>query len=143
MSNISEKAEIIKYGESHEGRDLIMLTVSSAENLNNLEKIKDGHLKHTDPGIKTKIDSSLPIIVNLGYGVHGNEPSSAEAAILSAYTLVASNNDKIKRLIENSVIFIKMLNYAWPILIDGLAFIINETADKILINSNPNKVDGY
>ena len=38
--------------------------------------------------------------------MHGNEPSSAEAAILSAYTLVASNNDKIKRLIENSVIFI-------------------------------------
>ena len=106
LSNISEKAEIIKYGESHEGRDLIMLTVSSAENLNNLEKIKDEHLKHTDPGIKTKIDSSLPIIVNLGYGVHGNEPSSAEAAILSAYTLVASNNDKIKRLTENSVIFI-------------------------------------
>ena len=106
LSNISEKAEIIKYGESHEGRDLIMLTVSSAENLNNLEKIKDEHLKYTDPGIKTKIDSSLPIIVNLGYGVHGNEPSSAEAAILSAYTLVASNNDKIKRLIENSVIFI-------------------------------------
>ena len=106
LSNISEKAEIIKYGESHEGRDLIMLTVSSAENLNNLEKIKDEHLKHTDPGIKTKIDSSLPIIINLGYGVHGNEPSSAEAAILSAYTLVASNNDKIKRLIENSVIFI-------------------------------------
>ena len=29
-----------------------------------------------------------------------------DRAILSAYTLVASNNDKIKRLIENSVIFI-------------------------------------
>ena len=106
LANISDKAQIIKYGETHEGRDLIMLTVSSTENLNNLENIKNKHLKHTVPGIKTKIDSSLPIIVNLGYGVHGNEPSSAEAAILSAYTLVASNNDKIKRLIENSVIFI-------------------------------------
>ena len=106
LSNISDKAQIIKYGESHEGRDLIMLTVSSTENLNNLENIKDNHLKHTVPGLKTDIDSSLPLIINLGYGVHGNEPSSAEAAILSAYTLVASNNDKIKRLIENSVIFI-------------------------------------
>ena len=106
LSNVSEKAKIVKYGESHEGRDLIMLTVSSTENLNNLEKIKDEHLKHTVPGIKTKIDSSLPIIVNLGYGVHGNEPSSAEAAILAAYTLVASDNDKIKRLIQNSVVFI-------------------------------------
>ena len=106
LSNVSEKAKIIKYGESHEGRDLIMLTVSSTENLNNLEKIKDEHLKHTIPGIKTKIDGSLPIIVNLGYGVHGNEPSSAEAAILAAYTLVASENNKIKRLIQNSVVFI-------------------------------------
>ena len=106
LSNISEKAQIIKYGESHEGRDLIMLTVSSTENLNNLEKIKNEHLKHTVPGTKTKIDSSLPIIVNLGYGVHGNEPSSAEAAILAAYTLVASENNKVKRLIQNSVIFI-------------------------------------
>ncbi len=106
LSNVSEKAKIVKYGESHEGRDLIMLTVSSSENLNNLEKIKDEHLKHTIPGIKTKIDVSLPIIVNLGYGVHGNEPSSAEAAILAAYTLVASENNKIKRLIQNSVVFI-------------------------------------
>lgn len=106
LENISEKAQIIKYGETHEGRDLVMLTVSSTENLNNLENIKVNHLKHTVPGLKTEIDSSLPIIVNLGYGVHGNEPSSAEAALLSAYTLVASNNDKIKRLIENSVIFI-------------------------------------
>ena len=106
LSNVSDKAEIIKYGESHEGRDLVMLTVSSVENLNNLEKIKNKHLKHTIPGDKTKIDNSLPIIVNLGYGVHGNEPSSAEAAILAAYTLVASNNLKIERLIKNSVIFI-------------------------------------
>ena len=106
LSNVSEKAQLIKYGESHEGRDLIMLTVSSTENLNNLEKIKNEHLKHTVPGTKTKIDSSLPIIVNLGYGVHGNEPSSAEAAILAAYTLVASENNKVQRLIQNSVIFI-------------------------------------
>ena len=101
-----EKAQLIKYGESHEGRDLIMLTVSSTENLNNLEKIKNEHLKHTVPGTKTKIDNSLPIIVNLGYGVHGNEPSSAEAAILAAYTLVASENNIVQRLTQNSVIFI-------------------------------------
>jgi len=106
LANVSGKAQIIKYGESHEGRDLIMLTVSSTENLNNLENIKNEHLRHTVPGVTTKIDSSLPIIVNLGYGVHGNEPSSAEAAMLAAYTLVASNNSKIKRLIQNSIIFI-------------------------------------
>tara|TARA_B100000401_G_scaffold433829_1_gene373037 strand:- start:122 stop:2644 length:2523 start_codon:yes stop_codon:yes gene_type:complete len=106
LSNISEKAEIIKYGESHEGRDLVMLTVSSVENLNNLENIKSEHIQYTIPGSKSEVDNNLPIIINLGYGVHGNEPSSAEAAMLAAYTLVSSKSSKIKRLITNSVIFI-------------------------------------
>jgi hypothetical protein len=106
LSNVSEKAEIIKYGESHEGRDLIMLTVSSTNNLSNLDKIKQEHLKYTVPKSNFEVNKNLPVIINLGYGVHGNEPSSAEAAILAAYTLVASENIKIKRLIENSVVFI-------------------------------------
>ena len=106
LSNSSEKAEVIKYGESHEGRDLIMLTVSSTNNLNNLDKIKQEHLKYTIPKSNLEVNKNLPVIINLGYGVHGNEPSSAEAAILAAYTLVASENIKIKRLIENSVVFI-------------------------------------
>ena len=106
LSNNSKKAEIIKYGESHEGRDLIMLTVSSKNNLINLDKIKREHLKYTVPKNNLKVDKNLPVIINLGYGVHGNEPSSAEAAMLAAYTLVASENIKIKRLIENSIVFI-------------------------------------
>ena len=106
LSNVSEKAEIIKYGESHEGRDLIMLTVSSTNNLSNLDKIKQEHLKYTVPKSNFEVNKNLPVIINLGYGVHGNEPSSAEAAILAAYTLVASENIKNKRLIENSVVFI-------------------------------------
>ena len=106
LSNASKKAEIIKYGESHEGRDLIMLTVSSTNNLSNLDKIKQEHLKYTVPKSNLEVNKNLPVIINLGYGVHGNEPSSAEAAMLAAYTLVASENIKIKRLIENSVVFI-------------------------------------
>ena len=106
LSNSSKKAEIIKYGESHEGRDLIMLTVSSTNNLSNLDKIKQEHLKYTEPTSNLEVNKNLPVIINLGYGVHGNEPSSAEAAMLAAYTLVASENIKIKRLIENSVVFI-------------------------------------
>ena len=106
LSNSSEKAKLIKYGETHEGRDLIMLTVSSNNNLNDLEKIKNEHLKYTLPGTRLEVDEDLPIIINLGYGVHGNEPSSAEAAMLTAYTLVASKNIKIERFINNSVIFI-------------------------------------
>ena len=106
LSNASSRANLINYGKTHEGRSLVMLTVSSESNLNNIESIRQEHLKYTVPGAQMELNKDLPIIINLGYGVHGNEPSSAEAAILAAYTLVASENNKIKRLIQNSVVFI-------------------------------------
>ena len=38
------------------------------------------------------------MIINLGYNVHGNEPSSSEAAMLTAYTLVASKSHEIQNI---------------------------------------------
>ena len=106
LSNNSEKAELIQYGKTHEGRNLVILTVSSEDNLKNLQQIQKEHLKYTIPGALVPSSEELPIIVNLGYGVHGNEPSSSEAALLTAYTLVASKNKKIEKFRANAVVFI-------------------------------------
>ena len=109
LSNSSDNAQIIEYGRTHEGRKLVMLTVSSSSNLNNIGEIQRIHLKYTNPENKDKIDNNLPIIINLGYGVHGNEPSSSEAAMLTAYTMVASESNKIKKFRDRSIIFICLL----------------------------------
>ncbi len=106
LSSVSERANLINYGKSYEGRTLTLLSISSEENLKNLEKIKTEHLKSTIPGSIKTINENLPIIINLGYGIHGNEPSGSEAALLTAYTLIASKNKKINRLTTDSVVFI-------------------------------------
>ncbi len=106
LSSVSERANLINYGKSYEGRTLTLLSISNEENLKNLEEIKTEHLKSTIPGSIKTINENLPIIINLGYGIHGNEPSGSEAALLTAYTLIASNNKKINRLTTNSVVFI-------------------------------------
>ena len=106
LSSVSERANLINYGKTHEGRSLVLLSISSSENLKNLEEIKIEHLKSTIPGSIKTIDENLPIIINLGYGIHGNEPSGSEAALLTAYTLIASKNKKINRLTTDSVVFI-------------------------------------
>ena len=49
LSNNSDNAQIIEYGKSHEGRKLVMLTVSSSSNLNNIGEIQRIHLKYTNP----------------------------------------------------------------------------------------------
>ncbi len=106
LSSVSERANLINYGKSYEGRTLTLLSISNEENLKNLEEIKTEHLKSTIPGSIKTINENLPIIINLGYGIHGNEPSGSEAALLTAYTLIASKNKKINRLTTNSVVFI-------------------------------------
>ena len=106
LSSVSERANLINYGKSYEGRTLTLLSISSEENLKNLEEIKTEHLKSTIPGSIKTINKNLPVIINLGYGIHGNEPSGSEAALLTAYTLIASKNKKIDRLTTDSVVFI-------------------------------------
>ena len=106
LAERSDKAVIEVYGHSHEGRKLIMLTISAPDNLKNLESIQQAHLRYTDPNLERPSDSDIPIIINLGYGVHGNEPSSAEAAMLAAYTLIASQNSDIQEYVKNAVVFV-------------------------------------
>lgn len=105
LAEVSDRAEIETYGYTHENRKLVMLRISTPENLNNLETLKTEHLKFVDPSLSPSNYNDVPIFIQLGYNVHGNEPSSSEAALLTAYALVASNSPEVKNYLENSVIF--------------------------------------
>jgi len=66
-------------------------------------------LKHLALSSGTSSVSSfegMPSIVLLGYNVHGNEPSSSEAAILMAYYLTAVQGPQIEQYLKDAVIFI-------------------------------------
>ncbi|MBT5289728.1 MAG: zinc carboxypeptidase, partial [Flavobacterium sp.] len=103
LAEISDRAEIEVYGQTHERRKLVILRVSTPENLSNLEDIKKQHLQFVDPAITPKNYDAVPIFIQLAYNVHGNEPSSSEAALLTAYTLVASNSSEVQNYLNNSV----------------------------------------
>lgn len=107
LAELSNLAKLEVYGETHEHRKLVMLTITSPDNHKNLPAIKEAHLKVVDETIDVTDFSNLPIFINLGYNVHGNEPSSTEAALLTAYTLVASENPKVKSYLEHAVIFLE------------------------------------
>ncbi len=106
LADASDRAQYMEYGRTHEGRKLVFLVVSTPENLNRLTEIQQNHLSEIDPTSSTNIDPAQPLIINLGYNVHGNEPSSSEAAMLTAYTLVASQHSEIQKYREDAVIFI-------------------------------------
>ena len=83
------------YGKTNEGRSLQLAFISSPENLKNIEKIRDNHLKNS--GSKNGELNSDKAIVWLSYNVHGNESSSTEAAM-------KKSTDTLSGLKENVII---------------------------------------
>ncbi|WP_224484537.1 M14 family zinc carboxypeptidase [Robertkochia aurantiaca] len=104
LAERSDRAEIEEYGKTYEGRPLLILRVSSPQNLNRIDALRDTHLQIKNG--EASPSAEQPVFINLGYNVHGNEPSSSEAALLAAYTLVASENSSVANYREHAVVFI-------------------------------------
>ncbi|MDF2158270.1 M14 metallopeptidase family protein [Algoriphagus sp. CAU 1675] len=104
LDAISDLAKLQVIGYTHEHRPKVILTIASAENMENLEEIRNKQVQLADPTQPKPDVSQMPAIIHQGYGVHGNEPSSAEAAMLTAYWLLASQSDLAKNLRANAVV---------------------------------------
>lgn len=113
LAAASDRVKVWKYGSTYEGRPLKLAAISSAKNLARLESIQADlmRLAGTKPPSNEEVDqilASTPVVVWLAYGVHGNEASSAEAAMAAAYVFAAAENDWDGRL-DNAVILIDPL----------------------------------
>lgn len=107
VAEASDRVEYYEYARTYEGRPLIMLTITSPENHGSIDMIRENHQLLKDPSRSGDLDlSTMPVIVNLGYSVHGNEPSGSNAAPLMAYYLAAAQGDEIEEKLNNSVILI-------------------------------------
>ena len=104
LATASNNAQISYYGKTHEGRKLPILAISKQEHLSKINEIQKNHVDFALAGKELRPET--PIVINLGYNVHGNEPSSSEAALLAAYTLVASQHSQIKEFREQALIFV-------------------------------------
>ncbi|HWQ03661.1 MAG TPA: M14 family zinc carboxypeptidase, partial [Candidatus Nitrosotenuis sp.] len=104
------RAKLVRYGATWEGRALYYLIVASDANIARLEQVKAGMKRLADPRGLSDADAeqlvkSLPVVVWLSYGVHGNEISSTDASLLAAYHLLAAQNDDVvKQILEHDVV---------------------------------------
>ena len=103
LANASNRIKIKETGKTYENRPLLILKVSSEENIKNLDLIRNNHLKISN-GAKKSDFENLPAIVYQGYSVHGNEASAANAALLGLYYLAASNDTETLKILNNTVI---------------------------------------
>jgi len=104
LAKHSDKIKVEQIGTSYEGRPLLIATVTSAQNQQQLETLRRQHVTLADPAQPLSAAGNSPVVVWLGYSVHGNETSSGEAALLTAYYLVANRNADTAKWLQQAVV---------------------------------------
>ncbi|MCG8457995.1 MAG: hypothetical protein MI919_17095 [Holophagales bacterium] len=107
VAEASDRVQLEVTGRTHEARPLLLLTVSSPANLERLGTLREQHLALSEGnGAAAEDVEGMPVVVNMGYSVHGNEPSGANASLLLAYHLAAAQDPFTTEVLENAVILL-------------------------------------
>ena len=103
LEKASDRVKLEKTGKTYEGRDLVVLIITSEKNHNNIDNIIKQRSKvyENEKDLKNK-----KIVVYQGFSIHGNESSGSNASLLYAYYLASAKGDFINNILENSVIII-------------------------------------
>ncbi|PKP00540.1 MAG: hypothetical protein CVU13_03295 [Bacteroidetes bacterium HGW-Bacteroidetes-8] len=108
LSKSSDRVIAKEIGTTYEGRPLIFMIITSAENQKNLDKIKERQLMLTDPSKSSSLPiKEMPLVMWFGYSVHGNEASGVNASMAVAYYLAAAQGAEVDKILKNSVIIIQ------------------------------------
>jgi len=104
LSDASDRITIEDRGKTFEGRPLLLLTITTPKNQENIEQLRENHVALTESGGGSLNVDNIPIVVYQGFSIHGNEPSGANAALAYAYYLAAAQGPEIDELLDKMVI---------------------------------------
>ena len=105
IAKSTNRAILYEYARSWENRPLVHLVFTSEKNQEKLDELKQLHYDFSEPGSDIPIEK-VPLVVNLGYGVHGNESSATNSSVLTAYYLAAAQGNKIDELLDKTIVIV-------------------------------------
>src|SRR5262245_53950147 len=135
-----DRTRLTEYARSWEGRPLWLFVIASPERLAQLDRVKADLRRLADPRSLARSDADrlvreLPVVTWLMHGVHGNEISSADAALAEAYHLLAAQDDAdVNLVLRDSIVVIDPMQNP-----DGRArFVVNNLMGRsAATDSNP------
>jgi hypothetical protein len=109
-----DRCRLVNYGRSYQGKDLHFLIIASAANLARIEQVRQQNLALADPRVTPSeranaVAAQAPAVVWLAYCVHGDETSPSDAALLTAYHLLADRRPQTRDLLDKLVVIIDPL----------------------------------
>ncbi len=101
----SERAKTYTYAKSWENRQLLSVVFTSPKNHEKLDDLIANH-RNAAYSIEDVQDNDNPLIIRLGYGIHGNESSASNSSLLSMYYLAAGEGEFIEKLLDECIIIV-------------------------------------
>lgn len=111
LATASPRVRMVPMGETTEHRPQYYLAVSDPANLAAIDRIKADHARLADPRQCTEsaakeMARTIPAVVWIGFGIHGDELSSVDAAVNVAYQLAAGTDTSTQFLLKNLVVIL-------------------------------------
>ena len=110
LAAASPRIRLDTVGVTYEGREVLLLVVTSAANRRRLDEIQaDAERVAQVRGSGAELDRAaarLPAIVWLGFTVHGGEASGTEASLALLYQLAAGTDPETQRILDSTVVLI-------------------------------------
>ncbi len=111
LEQASDRVRVFRVGESIERRELLLVAISSAENMTRLEEIRERVAELRDPrktslGRAREIAASTPAVSWMNFANDGNESAAFEAGIRMAYQLAAGTDPTTLKILTESIVVI-------------------------------------
>lgn len=104
LADHTDRISLEVTGRTHENRELLLLTITAPSNRENIESMRLAHIDAITSG--RQVSAETPLIFYMGYSIHGNEPSGANAALAIAYYLAAGQGAQIDALLNNNIVLL-------------------------------------
>ncbi|WP_281559252.1 M14 family metallopeptidase [Thalassomonas sp. RHCl1] len=105
LGQASPRVKLTPIGQTSQYRQQLLVTISSEENLANLDSLLEKRSVSTlMKSGKKDSGSDGPLVVWLGYSVHGDEISGANASMLAAYHYAASQDKEVTEMLAQTII---------------------------------------
>ncbi|MHB8799337.1 MAG: M14 family zinc carboxypeptidase [Thermoanaerobaculia bacterium] len=111
LEGASPRVSTKVYGRTPEGRELLHVAVSSPANLARLDGIAEDLARLADPARTSDAEARAiaersPAVVWIACGIHGNEVAGPEACAALLYTLAASREAEVEKLLSALVVVV-------------------------------------
>ncbi len=109
-----QRARLVEYGRSLGGWPLVLLAVSSENNLARVDEIRAqlaelGDARRSSDARAAQLSATLPVVVWFACSVHGDEPSGTDAGLALAYHLLAARHPEVNSLLERTLVLIDVM----------------------------------